>query len=255
MKIININSKYEITKAQQSFAEEIIYFGEFGEHDRFEDDSISILMEQIPIFLLAPENMPDEVEERSEKPATEYLGFYQHSYSIYGAEMPIIGLCPERIIKEVKNDEELTILIAIVIIHEFAHAKMKMCINANYQPIDEFYKWMEEPMANLITLIYFQHAERSYRHWYHRPQQLLLSTKYQTPIDYVKDFISMQPRNYRLGLELFQHRIWHWWKWRNCKAQIQKKTKEKQDWLDYVKNNVGHTTGTKLESLYEALVK
>lgn len=251
MKIININSQYEITKAQQSFAEEIISFGE--DEPIKEYDSISRLMEQIPIFLLAPENMPEDGDGHSEKPSTEYFGFYQHSFSILGAEMPFIGLCPDRIIKQVKNDEELTILIAKVIIHEFAHAKMKMHPAADYQPIDEFYKWMEEPMANLITLEYFETAERSYRH--HRIEPLLLSTTYGKPIDYVKKFISMQPSNYRLGLDLFEHRIWQWWIWRNCKEDIQKKTIEKQNWLNYVKGNVGHTTKAALESLFDALHK
>ncbi len=251
MKIININSQYEITKAQQSFAEEIINFGEYIVKD---DYSISRLMEQIPIFLLAPENMPEDGDERSEKPSTEYLGFYQDSFSIHGAKIPIICLCPERIIEQVNDDEELTILIAKVIIHEFAHALMNMYPMANYQPIDEFYKWMEEPMANLITLQYFNVAAiRSYQHY--RIKSLLPSTTYSNPIEYVKKFISMQPSNYRLGLDLFEHRIHYWWIWRNRKKLIQKKTIEKQNWLNYVKKNVGKTTKASLESLFEALHK
>lgn len=248
MKIININSQREITKAQQSFAEEIITFGE--DEPIKKDDSISRLMERIPIFLLAEKNMPEDFDENSKKPPTEYLGFYQHSFPILEAEIPIICLCPERIIAQVENDEEFTILIAKVIIHEFAHAKMRMHPKANYQPIDEFYKWMEEPMANLITLQYFKTAEISYRH---RRIQPLPSTTYSKPFDYVKNFISMQPANYRLGLDLFEHKLWYWQIWRNRKQDIQQRTVEKQKWLDYVKRKVGNTDKATLESLFEAL--
>jgi hypothetical protein len=31
-----------------------------------------------------------------------------------------------------------------------------MSLDSSYYPIDEFYKWMEEPMANFITLEYFE---------------------------------------------------------------------------------------------------
>ena len=102
---------------------------------------------------------------------------------------------------------------------------MKLHPNANYFPIDEFYKWMEEPMANLITLEYFKNFERGY---IYRRSKLKFATTLISPLDYVKDFISKQPDNYRLGLDLFEHRVFQWWIWRNQKDKIQKKTKEKK---------------------------
>ena len=250
MKIINLDSKFEISNAQISFAESVIIIGE--DEPVKEYDSISILMNEIPIFLLSPRSMPDEDKGHSEKPSSEWLGFYQHSCRIMGIDTPIIGLCPERIIGCVNNDDELIILIAKVIIHEFAHAKMMLHPRANYQPIDEFYKWMEEPMANLITLEYFKYFERGYRH---RRTKLAYATTLISPFDYVKKFISQQPDNYRLGLDLFEHRVFQWWIWRNQKAEIQIKSKEKADWLNYVKPNVGRTDEKTLQKLFDELHK
>lgn len=270
MKIINLDSRIELTQAQIGFAESVIICGE--DEPIREDDSISILMNQTPIFLLSPESMPSESsiyqekvdakEKHSEnddkeyrqgiKPPTEWLGFYQHSYKILGIDIPFIGLCPERIIKCVSNEEELIILIAKVLIHEFAHAKMKLHPSANYYPIDEFYKWMEEAMANLITLEYFKNYDRCYRY---RRTNIAYATTLIYPFDYVKNFISKQPDNYRLGLDLFEHRVFQWWIWRNQKNEIQKKNIEKQKWLDYVKANVGKTDKVTLDKLFEDLHK
>lgn len=249
MKIINLDSKFEISNAQISFAESVIISGE-DEHVKY--DSISILMNEIPIFLLSPDSMPKEEKGHSKKPSSEWLGFYQHSYRIMGIDTPIIGLCPERIIGCVSNDDELIILIAKVLIHEFAHAKMRLHPSSNYDPIDEFYIWMEEPMANLITLKYFEYFNRGYRTRREQKQQAYATTLI-SPFDYVKKFISQQPDNYRLGLDLFEHRVFKWWIWRNQKGKIQTKTKEKQDWLNYVKPNVGQTNKRMLQDLFDQL--
>lgn len=47
-----------------------------------------------------------------------------------------------------------------------------------------------------------------------------------SPLDYVTKFISKQPDNYRLGFNLFKHRIFQWWIWREHKDDIQKKIKK-----------------------------
>ena len=270
MKVINLNSKFELTQAQISFAESVIICGEDGMR---ECDSISILMNEIPVLLVDIKTQEkygyvdggrdrdgDGDGDRDGDVDGDILGFYQHSTRILGAEMPVIGLCLEKIINAVKTDEELVILITQVLIHEFAHAKMKLHSRANYYPIDEFYNWMEEPMANLITLEIFKHYEISNRHFHigfcrHREKKLACATTLISPFAYVKDFISKQPDNYRLGLDLFDHRVNHWWIWSNQKDKIQKKTKEKQDWLHYVKANVGRTEKVMLEKLFEKLHK
>jgi hypothetical protein len=242
MKVINLNSKFELTQAQISFAESVIIC---GEDEPIRGDSISILMNEIPVLLV-------DSETQKEYGNGDILGFYQHSGRILGIEIPVIGLCLEKIINEVKTDEELIILIAKVLIHEFAHAKMALHPNANYYPKDEFYEWMEEPMANLITLEYFENYDRGYKH---RRTKLAYATTLISPFDYVKDFISKQPANYRLGLDLFEHRVCQWWIWRNEKDNIQKKTNEKQAWLNYVKANVGKTDKVMLDKLFKQLYK
>ena len=272
MKIINLNSKYDLSPAQVHYAYSVALNGN-NSHPK-ENDSIVHLMDQIPIYLLGPDSMPleipcshwpsPEVSDRnpeqsglkSEKPSTEWLGFYQHQSLIHGVDIPSIGLCPERIIECVKNEWELMVLTAKVIIHEFAHAQMRLQPSSNYSPIDEFFEWMEEPIANLITLDHFRNSSEPYRKHYHRQNenQIAHIETDLKPFDYVRDFISRQPDNYRLGLDLYDHHI-PWWYWASRKEQFQKRTNEKKAWLKYVKANVGKTDPVKLKQLFEALDK
>ena len=244
MKVINLNSRFELTQAQIGFAESVIICGE--DEPIQKDDSISILINEIPIFLV-------DTKTQEEYGNGDLLGFYQHSSKILGIEKPVVGLCLEKIINEVNTDEELIILIAKVIIHEFAHAKMKLHPSAKYQPIDQFYEWMEEPMANLITLEYFDKYDKGFNHKRYRKGDFAHVILQPNPIDFVKNFISKQPDNYRLGLDLFNHRVWQWWFWRNNKKDIQKMTKEKDTWLNYVKTNVGKTDEKTLNRLFNDL--
>lgn len=240
MKVINLNSKFELTQAQISFAESVIICGE--DEPIRADDSISILMNKIPIFLV---DKPTQKEFET----GDLFGFYQHSSKILGATTPVIGLCIENIIECAKNEDELIILIAIVLIHEFAHAKMRKHPNSNYSKPHEFYDWMEEPMANSITLEYFRKYDRGSSL---RRIKLASVTPSIDPFNFVKDFISHQPDNYRLGLDLYEHGVGQWWMWRNNKNNIEKKVKEKQDWLIYTKNNVGKCDHYILNEIFNA---
>ena len=244
MIVINLNSRFELTRAQIGFTESVILCGE--DQPIREDDSIYNLMNDIPIFLV-------DRKTQEEYANGDHLGFYQHSSNILGVPTPVIGLCVEKIIDEVKTEEELIFLIAKVIIHEFAHAKMKLHPSAIYQPIDEFYKWMEEPMANLITLEYFKKYDQGCLHKRYNAGGFAHVTFVKNPFDFVKFFISKQPDNYRLGLDLFEHRVWQWWIWRNSKNDMQKKATEKNNWLKYVKANVGKTDRVILNKLFEDL--
>jgi hypothetical protein len=125
MKIINLNSKYDITPAQQAFIGQLIFLGD-NSYSKYFGDSIAYLMEKIPIFLVNSKEMPEDLRGNSEKPSTDYLGFYQHEAPMLNCRKPAIGLCPERLFDEVSNDEELAVLLAKVVIHEFAHAKMAL---------------------------------------------------------------------------------------------------------------------------------
>lgn len=159
MNIINLNSRIELSSAQISFAESVITYGYGGRIPYFKGISLSRLMNRIPIFLVNEETQrefngcEDDNNNENKHKCTDLLGFYQSKGIILGVETPIIGLCLEKIVKCVNTNEELTYLIAKVLVHELAHAKMDMHPNAEYKSIDEFYKWMEEPVSKLSTPI------------------------------------------------------------------------------------------------------
>ncbi len=244
MKIINLDSKYVPTQAQLSFAENVI---EFGEHEPMRsEDSLAVLANEIPIFLVSTNGM-----ERFE--GSDLWGFYCHEFPVGTSRIPAIGLCLERMIGSCKTEEELTILFAKVLIHELAHAKMTMHPGADYGPPDEFYEWMEEPMANLIVLEAFRDFERGYRRFSWRRHEVSPFSMLNSPMSQVRRFIEMQPDNYRLGLDFFDSRLRYWWIWRNNKDDIRSKSAEKQAWLDYVQANVGRASEDELDRLFEAL--
>jgi hypothetical protein len=251
MKIINLDSKYDLSPAQVHYAYSVALNGN-DSHPK-ENDSIVHLMDEIPIYLLGPDSMPEFGKFKGEKPSTEWLGFYQHQSSIHGVYTPSIGLCPERIAECVETEWELMVLIAKVIIHEFAHAQMRRRGMSNYSPIDEFFEWMEEPIANLITLHHFKNSSRAYYHGWNENQVAHVETDLK-PLDYVQDFISRQPDNYRLGLDLYEH-LFYWRFWASKKEQFQKRTNEKNAWLRYVKANVGKTDSVILNQLFDDLWK
>jgi hypothetical protein len=184
------------------------------------------------------------------KPLTEWLGFYQHSSLILGIHKPVIALCPERIIECVNNNEELMFLIAKVLIHEFAHAKLALHPNAQYDGHKpEFYKFMEEPMANLITLMYFDnYNKRTFS--YNNSTLPAHKTNLLNPFDYVKDFVQSQPTEYQMAWNFFNHQLFDaWWIWRNNKIKfLDSNSNLKEIWLKYVRSE-------KLKTDKEVLIK
>jgi predicted SprT family Zn-dependent metalloprotease len=261
MIVINLNSKFDLSPAQISYAESVIING-----DSIKGIYLKNLINKIPIFLLSPESMPnfptlspsnftenalfDNKIINPKYPSTEYLGFYKKKGNILGINKPIIGLCPERIVKYVKDENELIVLLTKVLIHEFAHAKMDPGALKSYKNKDEFYQWMEESMANYITLSIFENFEK-------KIQEEFLSFKsvstIASPFGFVRNFISKQPDNYKLGLDLFKHDLGHWHFWRDKKQILNKDSSEKQEWLDYVKRNVGRTNKKKLSHYIQFL--
>jgi len=81
MKVINLNSKFELTLAQINFTESVIICG--TDKPIRKDDSISILMNRIPVFLV------DSITQE-EYGNGDMLGFYQYSPRILGVETPVI---------------------------------------------------------------------------------------------------------------------------------------------------------------------
>lgn len=255
MHIFNLDSPYSITKDQESFADSLLYFG--SDRPVFDDNQLFSRAEVIPIFLVSARAMPGNPEPAGERPSTEFLGFYQHSSKVLGVPTPLIGVCPERTLDVANDDEQLTALVAMVIIHELAHAIM-MPPGDECQPIDEFYDWIEEPMANAVTLSYFWTANMAHCHQRHQSHPRSLSVPRSTsinPLRYIESFISAQPPNYSFGLDLFKQRILWWWNWRHYKEHCQRKANEEQMWLEYAKAHVGSSDQDELERLFRDLTK
>ncbi len=253
MNIININSRFELSPWQIAFTESVLRSDR--NHCR-DSDSLYHIAKKIPFYLVDKytfslvrkgsyhilnriddkenrqkfENEQENIEyDDSRCPETELLGYYVSKGS-HG--IPEIYLCTESIIKCTKDDEELTYLIANVIIHELAHAYMDM---RDYGTKDEFYEWMEEGFANKITLEYFRNHSDNYRHRCY----FLSHNTYSKNIAYnfVTNFILKQPDNYKLGFYLHIYRV-HSHFWYNHKDDLNQKQKAKAAWLNYVKSNI-----------------
>jgi hypothetical protein len=136
----------------------------------------------------------------------------------------------ERIKKQVKilgdpfrgftDEQKEKFLIAKIMIHEFAHALMDIGLERNKTNNDfymsDFYKWVEEPMANKIALI-FSLGDDSF-------------------FDFTKNFINEQPYYYKPGIEIFNNKI-DWEKWWKYKKNRTDKDKEiEKDWTCSLRN-------------------
>lgn len=279
MNIININSTMTLTPAQISFIQSILIH---GEDDPWSEDDFIHLTQDIPIFLLAAHSMPNITpvghsrydEKRNaittdlpkfpldRKPPMEYLGFFDAAYPLLGHPKPIIALCPERIASCVQNDDELLMLTAVVLIHELAHAKIWTDGLSHYQPAeDTFSHWMEESMANAMTLRTLRRYDRNHDRWMRsqgrRPMTTaapLANTFIRSIAEFAENFMRMQPDPYRLGAELSNRLVSRfWYRWARDKGQLENKTAEKENWLNYVTTHLGHLEMQHLEELYNAI--
>jgi hypothetical protein len=157
-------------------------------------------------------------------PDTEMLGYYTRASGLY--DQPAIVICPDRIWRVAQgNDDQTLMLMVKVLIHELAHAVM----DANqekklYGKKDAFYHWVEESLANYLTLEVLQHYDPRF-------------------YDYAKNFIAHQSPAYRLGgvlhnaglsLTVPQH-------WQRHKTKLGTKAtpllkQSKADWLNLAVN-------------------
>ena len=265
MNIININSTIDISHSQKSFIEEVLFCGD--DHHMIEEDFFYWLSKEIPIFLLNEDSMKkNELESEYKyelnpetKPHTEWLGFYGRDSSGLFEHTPRIAICPERIATCVQDDEEFMFLLAKVIVHEFTHAKMDYRDeNIKYRKKDEFWHWMEESMANQLTLKVFREFTHGYQHRRYRKGSVFKHTSWESKLfNFIVDFVKKQPPAYALGFELFDKRIRQWWIWPHYKDELggQKRINEKTKWLSYMKNNYKNIDEKTSETLYDDLFK
>lgn len=246
MKVINLNSSFDLTKVQIEFAKSIMSAFSYDDFICRSFD-FNFFMDKIPVFLINEETMEklereNHIEHRQEsRPATEWLGMYMSKCNIIGVDYPVIAFCPERIVRIVRDDKELCWLVAKVLIHEFSHAAMD---KKDYgKRFDRFYDWVEEPMANLLTLCvvkwYSEYSEYSERHQLNRSSDLTVNGRIYHAhdfYDFVLNFVSSQPDNYRIAAYLHTGGMFDVRKcdkWARSKDKFCNNTWQKQLWLDY----------------------
>lgn len=167
----------------------------------------------IHVYLKEPKEMP-KPPISGEYP-TELLGCYFSSQENF--PYPVIYLCPERIgnaADMLKIDKK--VLYAKVLIHELAHAIMdptnelegenlKSKKNIEPKTKSDADVFMEESLANMITLKYFDAAKS------------IIGEK---DFKQVKSFMKKQPEAYKFGIEQFQKLHTDWREWRNNKSSM-----------------------------------
>lgn len=188
----------------------------------------------IPVFLVDPSDMPDDTkDERS----PDYLGYYDRIGR--GGIVQSIFLCPERIHNFSKGkDFTFEQALAKVLIHEFGHALMD-CSSRDPAKTEmtendrEFFRSIEEPLANLITLEAAK-ADSGF-------------------LKVVGKIIEYQPDAYRFGLEIYYSFTKNWpglttFELCNEWIQIKEKGLDKIDpdaktrWLNYLESVEGKLT-------------
>ena len=171
------------------------------------------LMKSISILLVDPQNMP-ESPIKGEYP-TESLGCY-FSFGQFNYPQPAIFLCPVRIEEAARNKYiDKKVLYAKVLIHELAHAimdptnifengtlKSKVSEQKLVSDADVF---MEESLANMITLQYFEAAKS------------IIGEK---DFEQMKSFMEKQPEAYKFGITQYEKLHTDWREWRNNKSQM-----------------------------------
>lgn len=213
--------------------------------------------------------------------ANEFLGLYFSNYNKIETtkKQPAIFLNIELISKETKNHNEFLFLTTLVLLHELAHH----ILHNKYDKLnkDEYYFWMEESMANCLTLslmyrILYSKSEKYSDIRFH--YEVFLKNlgqhtinQFHELLDYSKEFILNQPRAYQLGYYLFMYgQVRHYdfshkWKsskenWNHIYKEKNKKTTwdylvegNKDIWLDYVKNGIHKDSGAQLYKKYYLL--
>ena len=171
------------------------------------------LMKRISLLLVDPQNMP-ESPIKGEYP-TESLGCY-FSLGQFNYPQPAIFLCPERIEEAARNKNiDKKVLYSKVLIHELAHAIMdptNIFENGTLKPkvseqklVSDADVFMEESLANMITLQYFEAAK---------------SIIGENDFERVKSFMEKQPEAYKFGITQYEKLHTDWREWRNNKSQM-----------------------------------
>jgi hypothetical protein len=249
LKVININSAIDLSLHDRTFIEQVIICAE-KDNRWIIQNHLSPLLENMPVFLINKTSMKDlpeylkyeirKVQEQQEQEESksknkskhnipipyDMLGFYAYMdiqcLKDSPKKHPAVFLCPENIklLCRPSGIEEYQRLLADVVIHEFAHAKMDDK-GEQFTYMDnnrEFFDSIEEPFANWFVLKYFYYYGNG--EYFHKAE----------------DNIKKQPGYYRLGYDFFcsiqelddEEPLWKLWK--DNKSELVKN--ENKEWLD-----------------------
>lgn len=236
MNIINLNSNTLLPDDVIEYARSVIRIYEIAPGPTlFYPSTMADLMRDVPVFLV-------DVKTQVDYGGSDLLGFYCHEAQILGPRRPVIGICVERLrqcaVVDGKYDHSrFTILTAKVLIHELAHALMALTPSSKSQTTQDMHKWVEEPMANLITLEYFSCYRRPYRRvgvaHYDATVSMAEEPMIPNPYEVVRSFmLTQQPPEYQLGVHLFDKGIRQWWLWRNHKSEATARVQELSEWMN-----------------------
>jgi hypothetical protein len=203
-------------------------------------------LNDIPIFFVTedafyqlearyPKSTSNPVECNAKYKPTEYLAFYTDF------PFPQIVMCWDRILETitelkhntgnpiVDSDEFKTTFTIMILIHEIAHYHLDsgFWYKKKFGGRDAFYEWMEEFLANFISLQVLHHYFED-------------NKKESEFFCIIKHFTRNQPDNYAFGLKLFEldfdnngnsicEQYMNWWAKKTTITEI-----GKNNWLKYV---------------------
>lgn len=213
MNIINLNSPIPLPIEHLDFVRGLIRNNDQCQPKvAFSPGTLSDLIDSVPVVLV-------DKDTQDSRDDPDVLGFYMHDGYLGTNPAPLIGLCLEKIQSATAGSSDAYMfLTSKVLIHEFAHAIMArtplstfMLSKDNALQMKRIFDWMEEPMANMITLQYFSRFDTD---------DLRATGQMVNAYDYARNFmLKEQPKQYQLGVVLYDLGIHEWWLWRSKKYQ------------------------------------
>lgn len=166
------------------------------------------------------------------------LGIYFHTGLIQN-DGPEIWVSYEKI-RNLFPAQQVKYITLLVLVHELAHGAMDSEQNGNYT----INSWIEEPLANLITLEYLDAVGPS------RSSGTLR-------MDITKDFMSHQSVKYKLGLDMFEAKLHgydiDWRRWRKTKWCMQPRIRQLLTWRKNAIATINDIDHASLANMYNMI--
>ena len=147
-------------------------------------------------------------------------------------DKPEIYICPEAILKYTKNEEEVMILLAKVLIHELSYADIN---EIEHEPKDEFYNWMKEACAIEMTLNFFKSFEENH---FQKDKFYLNHHNIISPFEFITEYCFKKTDIYKLGFYFHINQFHSYSNWNDYDFTKSDKKNYKEKWLHYLKSEV-----------------